>query len=380
MENKSQIPTAYEGTSPYIFISYAHKDAGVVLPIIKALSEMGFRIWYDAGIEAGTEWPEYIAAHLEKSACVLAFLSASAVASFNCRQEINYAIDLQKPMLTVYLEELALTGGMRMRLGLSQAMFYHRHPTLDSFVKELSLSELLLPCLGQKAVADLEQAAEELAVAPRAEAKASDSDFLIQGGVLLEYRGKGGKVVIPEGVTAIGHAAFINNTVVSEVVIPDSVCEIAQAAFQSCTKLTRVLIPGSVKAVGHAVFLGCSSLSTVDFEEGISVIGNNMFALCNALKTIHIPASVKVIESFAFYACKSLEEITLAPGLERIESDSFCECHSLKTVAIPKTVLEVGARAFENCENLKKAYISKKTKYAHVFGRSFPRDTWVIKN
>ena len=106
----------YEGKEPYIFISYAHKDSAEVLPLIEELSSRGYRVWYDAGIEAGTEWPEYIAAHLEKSACVLAFLSASAVASFNCRQEINYAIDLQKPTLTVYLEELALTGGMRMRL------------------------------------------------------------------------------------------------------------------------------------------------------------------------------------------------------------------------------------------------------------------------
>lgn len=379
MENKNSIPTAYEGTSPYIFISYAHKDTALVLPIIEELNAKGFRIWYDAGIEAGTEWPDYIAAHLEKSACVLAFLSSSAVASFNCRQEINYAIDLQKPMLSIYLEDLSLTGGMRMRLGLSQAMFYHRHPTLASFVSELSLSELILPCLAQKADTVSEQVAKEIAVAPATEAKANDSDFLIQGGVLLEYHGKNNKVVIPDGVTAIGHAAFIQADI-TELLIPDSVSEIAQAAFQSCTQLTSICIPGSVKAVGSAVFLGCTNLSTVVLEEGLSVIGNNMFALCNSLKTVDIPASVKVIEPFAFYGCVRLESVTLTPGLESIASDSFSECRSLKTIAIPKTVREIGARAFEKCENLKKAYVNKKTKYARVFGRSFPPDTWVIKN
>ena len=379
MENKSSIPTAYEGTSPYIFISYAHKDAGVVLPIIKMFSEMGFRIWYDAGIEAGTEWPEYIAAHLEKSACVLAFLSASAVASFNCRQEINYAIDLQKPMLAVYLEELALTGGMRMRLGLSQAMFYHRHSTLDSFIKELSLSELLLPCLAQKADADLEQAAEEITVAPRAEAKASDSDFLIQGGVLLEYRGRGGKVVIPEGVTAIGHSAFVR-TDITEVKMPKSLREIGQSAFQFCTQLKEITIPGSVKTVGRALFVNCSNLSSVSLEEGLPMISNNMFALCKALKKIEIPASVKVIDQFAFSDCIMLETVTLASGLERIESYSFSECLSLETIAIPKNVREIRPHAFDQCKNLSRAYVGKGTKYARVFGRSFPRDTWVIKN
>ena len=54
----------YNGNEPYIFISYAHKNSDVVLPIIEALADNGFRVWYDAGIEAGTEWPEYVAEKL----------------------------------------------------------------------------------------------------------------------------------------------------------------------------------------------------------------------------------------------------------------------------------------------------------------------------
>ena len=43
-------PTAYEGTEPYIFISYAHKNTDQVIPIISVLQNRGFRVWYDAGI------------------------------------------------------------------------------------------------------------------------------------------------------------------------------------------------------------------------------------------------------------------------------------------------------------------------------------------
>ena len=57
-------PVAYEGTEPYIFISYSHKDSNVVFPAIRALQEAGYPVWYDAGIQAGSEWPEYIASHL----------------------------------------------------------------------------------------------------------------------------------------------------------------------------------------------------------------------------------------------------------------------------------------------------------------------------
>ena len=43
--------TAYQGHEPYIFISYSHSDSDAALKIIKALSEAGFRVWYDNGID-----------------------------------------------------------------------------------------------------------------------------------------------------------------------------------------------------------------------------------------------------------------------------------------------------------------------------------------
>ncbi len=385
MENINAVPVAYEGNEPYIFISYAHKDKERVLPIIEALTERGFRVWYDAGIEAGTEWPDYIAAHLEKAALVIAFLSEASVASFNCRQEINYAIDLPRPLLAVYLEELELTGGMRMRLGLSQAMFYHRHTTLLSFINELSRSEMLAPCLSGDGTDEAPRSdkapAEVVKLSPAASLikNLRNDEFFIQNGILLEYRGKGGEVTVPEGVTVVGHGSFTGKKV-TKVEIPHSVREIGDAAFQSCDELTSITIPGSVKKIGVAVFFGCTKLSTVVLEEGLSVIGNNMFAFCLALKTVEIPSSVKRIEALSFFDCTSLESISLFEGLEVIESDSFSECRSLENVAIPASVREVGARAFEKCEKLDRVYVSKKTKYVRFFGRSFPKNAWVIKN
>ena len=38
----------YEGTQPYIFVSYAHKNDAAVLEIIGTLQSRGFRVWYDA--------------------------------------------------------------------------------------------------------------------------------------------------------------------------------------------------------------------------------------------------------------------------------------------------------------------------------------------
>ena len=124
---------AYEGNEKYIFISYAHKDSKTVLSIIEKMQNEGFRIWYDKGIEAGTEWPEYIAEHLINSAAVLVFMSNNSANSQNCRNEINYALQLKKEVLVVYLEETKLTPGMELQIGSLQSLFKHRHQTEETF-------------------------------------------------------------------------------------------------------------------------------------------------------------------------------------------------------------------------------------------------------
>ena len=136
----------YEGKEKYIFVSYAHKDSDAVLPIIESLSARGYRVWYDEGIEAGTEWPAYIESHLDACAVVLVFISPSAVASFNCRCEINYALMQQKEMLIVYLEDTVLAQGMGLQLGSLQSLFRNRHDSFESFFSALEKAAILFPC------------------------------------------------------------------------------------------------------------------------------------------------------------------------------------------------------------------------------------------
>lgn len=142
--------SAYEGHAPYIFISYAHKDSQRVLPILEALQDRGFRIWYDAGIEAGTEWPEYIAEHLLAAECVIAFITENAIASPNCRQEIFFAMDERKPMLAVFLEDIVLSPGMRLRMGSLQAIYRYRHKTEESFLNALAAAKILQACRSEQ--------------------------------------------------------------------------------------------------------------------------------------------------------------------------------------------------------------------------------------
>ena len=150
----------YEGDEKYIFVSYAHKDTHIVLPIIEELQKNGFRVWYDGGIEAGTEWPEYIADHLERCAVALLFISDNALASKNCRREINFAISEECEMLAIYLSDVKLSSGMKMQLGTIQAMFRNRFIDDASFTAAILNARIIAQC---KEGAELDGAGTELA-------------------------------------------------------------------------------------------------------------------------------------------------------------------------------------------------------------------------
>ena len=97
----------YEGSRPFLFISYAHRQSDAVLATIRILHEQGWRLWYDEGIPAGSDWPTNIARHMQDCERVVFFLSARALESHNCYSEMKSASRLGKPILIVRLEDAA---------------------------------------------------------------------------------------------------------------------------------------------------------------------------------------------------------------------------------------------------------------------------------
>jgi hypothetical protein len=118
----SSINEPYVGEESYIFASYARADYELVMPELSLLQSGGYRLWWDRGISAGLMWPDQVADRLEHSYGMLLFLTQNAVKSRNVYDEVCFALDSEKKIVPIYLENVELTPGLKLRLGAVQAI------------------------------------------------------------------------------------------------------------------------------------------------------------------------------------------------------------------------------------------------------------------
>ena len=120
------------------------------------------------------------------------------------------------------------------------------------------------------------------------------------------------KLVIEDGVTYIGHYAFLGCGLTGSVTIPETVTGLGWESFGLCGGLTDVTIPASLTKIRYGTFNGCTGLTSVVIPEGVPMIDGIAFAGCTGLTSIVIPESVTKIEWGAFKECGSLEDVYYA--------------------------------------------------------------------
>ena len=201
------------------------------------------------------------------------------------------------------------------------------------------------------------------------------------------YRSSIKSVVITDGVTSIGEAAFVYCTGLTSVTIPNSVTSIGEMAFYYCTVLTSVTIPNSVTSIGRWAFEGCTGLTSIDVASDNSNYCSEDGVLFNKDKTTlirypggkqgsyTIPNSVTSIGGGAFAFCKGLTSVTIPNSVTSIESDAFRYCTGLTSVTIPNSVTSIGDWAFSDCSGLTSINVaSDNSNYCSVDGVLFNKD------
>ncbi len=76
-----------------VFIAYDSADREAVEPIAKALSGLGWSVFWDPEILPGQIWDDVIEEHIEAAKCLVVLWSEESVRSRNVRAEARYGLD-----------------------------------------------------------------------------------------------------------------------------------------------------------------------------------------------------------------------------------------------------------------------------------------------
>ncbi len=171
---------------------------------------------------------------------------------------------------------------------------------------------------------------------------------------LTGYIGNQTSLTLPESCNGkyyeIANKAFYDNSNITEVIIPDGVTKIGKAAFLMCENLTSVTIGNNVTAIGESAFSSCYKLSSLVIGYRVISIGDWAFESCKNLTSTITLYSVTSIGEYAFRSCSSLTSIELSDSVTTIGNYAFYNCSHL-TIYAECSTAPSGWDAYWNSSN-----------------------------
>ena len=157
-----------------------------------------------------------------------------------------------------------------------------------------------------------------------------------------------------------------------QLIIPEGVTEIGDAAFKGCEKITYVKFPSTLaNSPTWGSFASIPNL-TAEFAEGTTIIGD-WLKDAQGLKKVILPASLEIIGEDAFSGCTALTQVKgnsqeTAAGQARMPlslleicANAFKGCQGLTEFYCNGLLNNIEKNAFQNCDNLNKIVINGST-------------------
>jgi hypothetical protein len=112
-----------------VFISYSRKDKEAADCLCEILKENDIAYWIDKeGIYSSFNYKELIVDAIDVSQSVIFISSVNSNASINCIREIGYAVNMNKPILSLMLDDAPYAKSIRLDISdIDQIDF--RNPT-----------------------------------------------------------------------------------------------------------------------------------------------------------------------------------------------------------------------------------------------------------
>ncbi len=368
---------AYTGKEPYLFVSYSHRDTAKVYPILDALYDRKYRLWYDESCETGNDFRDELRHRIEDCEAVLLFVSESSMQSPFCGMEIIVARENGKRLYPIYLDNVTVPPAFQILLANTH------HSTSDNMDKLVKLMIRDLPAV------TMDRLTTEDGILKKCEdnGKSIDVDEGIREISAEAFKGRVAlhTIRLPESLELIGLESFRGCTNLEAIEIPEKTFRIGESAFRDCTNMKKLKIRNNVIKIGERAFENCAELEDVELPEGLTeiyggvfnsckslkkinlpnrltILGESAFSDCIVLESIDIPATVTKIDDLAFNGCTSMTKVELHEGLKKIGKSAFKNCSSLTKITLPSTVTSISNAPFRGCESLKSIKVESKNK------------------
>ena len=190
------------------------------------------------------------------------------------------------------------------------------------------------------------------------------------------------KVVLPEGLKAIGDQAFYYSFVedinlpstmrrvgknafcyshVKELIMPDDMTDFNGGkddypCFRYMYWLKKLVLPKNLTRIPAYSFSDCHYITEVVLPEKLQTVGARAFQDCWNMNTT-LPEGLKTVEASGFISCPTLKS-PLPSTLTTIGEYAFQYARGYKSLVIPQSVSSIGAYAFQDCTNLTKVELS----------------------
>ena len=137
-------------------------------------------------------------------------------------------------------------------------------------------------------------------------------------------------MVVEEGITGLGYAAFSDLSNVTTVDLPTSLTNWVHTVFIIAVAWRILTCQRGLQKLEGYSFYGCESLTSIVIPEGVTEItGNRVFSSCNALTGIFLPATLEGITgSWMFEAPTCITDIYFAGTLSQWLNIQFNYYHS----------------------------------------------------
>ena len=373
---------SYEGSNPFIFISYSHADTKQIYPILKRIAKEDYRFWYDDTMEIGEDFREELRSKIERCSAFMLFISKASMRSKYCGMEIITAFKHNKKIYPVYLEDdVEIPNALKMILENLQ----HLKGNVVEKDDDKHLMKLIegLPIETKRSLSsnnfviteckdgskDIKIHAGLIAIGEGAFKDIISMESIELGPDIAEVRREAFRgcrnlksINLHRRVRKVGDSAFRDCVSLYKLQVENKDIEIGERAFENCAQLSDIELPDEMTEIYGGVFNSCKSLQSIKLPSELNVLGESCFADCVKLDKIEVPSHVSKIDDMVFNGCINLSSISLPDSLTKIGKHAFKDCRKLESIRIPSSVNNIGPGAFRGCKSLKEIVVDSKSR------------------